>query len=229
MCDVYKTCKYSVVIKSPVVSSFDSVMCVCVLLQLKSQLENLTSSPPLSISVPLCPSLPISVPPSLYLSILSILHLCNPFPLLSHSPSYHIPISGESCNSSSTVHYTGCHWCEFDNACHAVGDVIYGCAWGVNCYSIDNCQRMEPEPADAMSPPVGVTVLFVFVGLACCAGLTCCVFVSNRVKLAYLALLPEERVVGGGGEQEETTVVQRLFELKPFTSPFGGKKKRRSR
>ncbi|GMI09366.1 hypothetical protein TrRE_jg3886 [Triparma retinervis] len=135
----------------------------------------------------------------------------------------------ESCNSSSTVHYTGCHWCEFDNACHAVGDVIYGCAWGVNCYSIDNCQRMEPEPADAMSPPVGVTVLFVFVGLACCAGLTCCVFVSNRVKLAYLALLPEERVVGGGGEQEETTVVQRLFELKPFTSPFGGKKKRRSR
>jgi len=126
---------------------------------------------------------------------------------------------------------TFCHWCEFDNACHAIGS-IYGCVSGVNCYSIDNCQRLEPEPASALDPPAGVTVLFVFLGLVCFCGLTACVFVSNRVKLAYLALLPtppppsSDKEAAGG---RRVPIVERLFELKPFSSPFEGRKKKRSR
>lgn len=40
-----------------------------------------------------------------------------------------------------------CHWCQFDNRCHAVGS-IYGCATGVNCYSNQRCHRSTPQMVD---------------------------------------------------------------------------------
>ena len=82
------------------------------------------------------------------------------------------------CSSSSW----GCHWCSFDEACHAVGSV-HGCATGVNCYSIDRCQRLEPEKIEGyggtfskssfqgVGPVAWVVIGIVFGLVICCASL----------------------------------------------------------
>eukprot|EP00518_Triparma_eleuthera_P000745 CAMPEP_0182463738 /NCGR_PEP_ID=MMETSP1319-20130603/7899_1 /TAXON_ID=172717 /ORGANISM="Bolidomonas pacifica, Strain RCC208" /LENGTH=113 /DNA_ID=CAMNT_0024663319 /DNA_START=35 /DNA_END=372 /DNA_ORIENTATION=- len=100
----------------------------------------------------------------------------------------------DSCTDNSTyTHY--CHWCSFDNACHAVGSV-YGCAYGVSCYAIDSCMRQSPEPRGDLPPPAGATagVLCLAASLLMC--MSCCLLVSCKVKDAYLNLLP--RGQGGG-------------------------------
>eukprot|EP01083_Nonionella_stella_P279254 950019_1 len=74
-----------------------------------------------------------------------------------------------SCSISSKV----CHWCAFDEQCHAVGSV-YGCGHGVNCYSNDRCRRTEPEQieeatfADIGIVPISIIVLAAM-GVLCCS------------------------------------------------------------
>ena len=60
-----------------------------------------------------------------------------------------------SCSSHSTCSECSlsshvCHWCEKDNACHAIGS-WYGCAHGANCYSNHRCRRIEPEVMEPWS------------------------------------------------------------------------------
>lgn len=57
----------------------------------------------------------------------------------------------KSCNECSDTY--SCHWCEFDNACHLKGS-LYGCLYGVSCYSNDRCQRKNPEPVPAALFPL---------------------------------------------------------------------------
>lgn len=83
------------------------------------------------------------------------------------------------CSSSSW----GCHWCSFDEACHAVGS-ISGCVTGVNCYGIDRCQRLEPEKIGGYSGtfssstfkgvgPVAWAVIGIVFGLVLCCSTLC--------------------------------------------------------
>ena len=83
-----------------------------------------------------------------------------------------------SCAESSW----GCHWCAYDEACHAKGSV-HGCIAGVNCYRQDRCTRKEPEPIRGYDiSDVGTMPLLVILGLAglviccasCCYGVACC-------------------------------------------------------
>ena len=83
-----------------------------------------------------------------------------------------------SCTESSW----GCHWCAYDEACHAKGSV-HGCIAGVNCYRQDRCTRKEPEPIRGYDiSDVGTMPLLVILGLAglviccasCCYGVACC-------------------------------------------------------
>ena len=73
--------------------------------------------------------------------------------------SCHSHSSCSECSLSSHV----CHWCEKDNACHAIGS-WYGCAHGANCYSNHRCRRIEPEVMEPwswwkMSSQIGVVPL----------------------------------------------------------------------
>jgi len=74
-----------------------------------------------------------------------------------------------SCSISSKV----CHWCAFDEQCHAVGSV-YGCGHGVNCYSNDRCRRTAPEEIDEGTfqnigiVPISIIVLATM-GVLCCS------------------------------------------------------------
>lgn len=83
-----------------------------------------------------------------------------------------------SCAASSW----GCHWCAYDEACHAKGSV-HGCIAGVNCYRQDRCTRKEPEPIRGYDiGDVGKMPLIVILSLAgliiccatCCFGVACC-------------------------------------------------------
>lgn len=74
-----------------------------------------------------------------------------------------------SCSISSKV----CHWCAFDEQCHAVGSV-YGCGHGVNCYSNDRCRRATPEDIDEGTfADVGIVPILIIVlatmGVLCCS------------------------------------------------------------
>ena len=91
-----------------------------------------------------------------------------------------------NCTECGSSYLGSCHWCEFDNKCHAKGSV-YGCMYGVDCYSNTRCQRESPEYVvdDGSSAPVGflMIVLFVFsIGLCCC---TTCFCVVRYSKGAY--------------------------------------------
>jgi hypothetical protein len=66
-----------------------------------------------------------------------------------------------------------CHWCAFDEQCHAIGS-IYGCAYGVNCYSNQRCQRSQPEQVyQAWYRGMGFLPVFLILGGAsmvlCCS------------------------------------------------------------
>jgi len=89
-----------------------------------------------------------------------------------------------------------CHWCEQDNACHAIGS-RWGCAVGVDCYSNDRCRRTESESLPVPSTPVtyvlailnrvpsvGLIVILVFgvISLFC---LCCCHHFTFNVKGAF--------------------------------------------
>ena len=88
------------------------------------------------------------------------------------------------CSLSSHL----CHWCEYDNACHAVGSK-YGCSAGVDCYSNDRCRRSEPETlVDSLvmtriSAGKLVFVLMFGATLILCA--SCCFCLVGGVKGAY--------------------------------------------
>jgi hypothetical protein len=80
-----------------------------------------------------------------------------------------------------------CHWCEYDNACHAVGS-RYGCNVGVDCYSNDRCRRSEPEPLKPSSiQPLGSFKIGVIVilGLTVIGCISCCYCCVREVEGAY--------------------------------------------
>lgn len=85
-----------------------------------------------------------------------------------------------------------CHWCQFDNKCHAVGS-IYGCTYGVNCYSNQRCQRSTPQFVDGNTYSAGVhdilpplvsigSILITFCLLGC---FTLCFLGARAMKGAY--------------------------------------------
>ncbi|KAL3782907.1 hypothetical protein HJC23_004886 [Cyclotella cryptica] len=97
------------------------------------------------------------------------------------------PVDSQTCSDHKTcadcsASSWGCHWCAFDEACHAVGSV-HGCATGVNCYAIDRCQRLEPEKLDyyggtfsaqsfrGVGPVVWGVVGVIFGLVVCCSSL----------------------------------------------------------
>ncbi len=80
-----------------------------------------------------------------------------------------------------------CHWCENDNACHAVGS-RYGCTTGVDCYSNDRCRRSEPEPFNRlviMDIPRVAVISSLSIGLLLILCLSCCHYCFTNVKGAY--------------------------------------------
>ena len=101
------------------------------------------------------------------------------------------------CGSSSRL----CHWCEVDNACHAIGS-RYGCAVGVDCYSNDRCRRSESEKLPGISssptkapidyilailnrvPSMSLIVIIIF-GIMTLSCLCCCHYFTSNVKGAY--------------------------------------------
>ncbi|OEU13356.1 hypothetical protein FRACYDRAFT_241694 [Fragilariopsis cylindrus CCMP1102] len=101
------------------------------------------------------------------------------------------------CGASSRL----CHWCEVDNACHAIGS-RYGCAIGVDCYSNDRCRRSESEklpgipfspikaPIDYLLailnrvPSMSLIVIIIF-GIMTLSCLCCCHYFTSNVKGAY--------------------------------------------
>ena len=48
-----------------------------------------------------------------------------------------------SCNKCS-ISSSYCHWCSNDNSCHTIGS-WYGCLYGTDCNSIEQCERSTPE------------------------------------------------------------------------------------
>jgi len=98
--------------------------------------------------------------------------------------------SKKTCSDCALVSHF-CHWCEHDNACHAVGS-RYGCAIGVDCYSNDRCRRNEPESFPLPSSPIEaviaalyrvpatIIIIIAFLGTVSCGCIRCCFyFVSN--------------------------------------------------
>lgn len=92
-----------------------------------------------------------------------------------------------SCSDCSLASHF-CHWCEHDNACHAVGSP-YGCTLGVDCYSNARCRRKEAEPLsgglfDVDIPKLSLVIILTlgFILIGC---LTCCHYVTTNVKGAY--------------------------------------------
>lgn len=80
-----------------------------------------------------------------------------------------------------------CHWCEHDNACHAVGS-RYGCTTGVDCYSNDRCRRTEPEPFHRwviVDVPRVVVISTFVIGILLVLCLSCCHYCFTNVKGAY--------------------------------------------
>ena len=102
-----------------------------------------------------------------------------------------------------------CHWCEHDNACHAVGS-RYGCKVGVDCYSNDRCRRSAPEPLKPSNvEAIGSVplVLILFLGASILGCISCCFCCVREVEGAYddlatitlaAASLPPLSVIGGG-------------------------------
>jgi len=87
------------------------------------------------------------------------------------------------CAVSSSL----CHWCAFDDLCHAIGS-MYGCGSGVNCYSNDRCKRTEPGVIqETFFKDVGVIPLVLIVastmGVLCCS--TVLFTVVSALKGAY--------------------------------------------
>jgi hypothetical protein len=95
------------------------------------------------------------------------------------------------CTLSSSL----CHWCAFDEACHAIAS-WYGCSHGVNCFNNDRCKRDKPERIDWKGSvdddtnvwkEVGVVpVIIIFIiGLTifCCSSI--CFVTVGAVKGAY--------------------------------------------
>ncbi|KAL3779522.1 hypothetical protein ACHAWO_007997 [Cyclotella atomus] len=118
------------------------------------------------------------------------------------------------CSSSSW----GCHWCSFDEACHAVGSV-HGCATGVNCYGIDRCQRLEPEKIEGYGGtfsrasfrgvgPVAWAVIGIVFGLVICcssicfAGVTLLKGAVDDLVGGQPEMVEDGMVVNGGGDYQ---------------------------
>lgn len=117
------------------------------------------------------------------------------------------------CTSSTW----GCHWCASDETCHAVGSV-HGCAAGANCYSIDRCQRLEPERLDGGGTfsrasfrgvgPVAKGVLITVMALVLCCS-TLCFGGATFLKCAVddlvgepVEIVEDGMLVGGAGAQQ---------------------------
>mmetsp|Transcript_30009 Transcript_30009/g.61264 ORF Transcript_30009/g.61264 Transcript_30009/m.61264 type:complete len:536 (-) Transcript_30009:150-1757(-) len=125
-----------------------------------------------------------------------------------HPPDSQVCADHSTCADCAASSW-GCHWCAFDEACHAVGS-LHGCATGVNCYAIDRCQRLEPEKVadggifSASSftgvGPVVKVVLGIVVGLVLCCS-TVCLVGASAVKCAVDDLVGEE-----GGDYMGRTV-----------------------
>ncbi|KAL3919139.1 MAG: hypothetical protein SGILL_003905 [Bacillariaceae sp.] len=110
-----------------------------------------------------------------------------------------------------------CHWCENDNACHAVGS-RYGCAVGVDCYSNDRCRRTEPEPLPGgfftIAAPTFAIVILSTLGACMIGCFSCCHYFTTNVKGAYddlatitmAASLPPMSVIGGNNGQFYATL-----------------------
>ena len=92
-----------------------------------------------------------------------------------------------------------CHWCAAEEACHAKGS-LKGCATGTSCYSIDRCQRLEPERVGGGGTfskasfegvgPVATGTLGVLLALTLCCS-TCCFAGATFVKSAVDDLVRE--------------------------------------
>lgn len=93
-------------------------------------------------------------------------------PQQNHNQTDHSCASHKSCTDCA-LSSSLCHWCAFDEQCHAIGSV-HGCIRGVDCYSNDRCQRLQPEPIEeGVFQDIGFVPLFLIftVGLAviCCS------------------------------------------------------------
>ena len=94
--------------------------------------------------------------------------------------------SHTTCSDCALSSHT-CHWCDHDNACHAVGSP-YGCVTGVDCYSNDRCRRQEPEPFHRFiifDIPKTAIILTIVVASLIIACLSCCRYCFFNVKGAY--------------------------------------------
>ena len=98
-----------------------------------------------------------------------------------------------SCYSNSTA----CHWCSFDQECHAIGS-YYGCAYGETCYNIDSCFRAEPQKISSssqisddvsISPKICILIIFMTLTLITCC--SCGLCVARQVKLAFESMLDD--------------------------------------
>ncbi|KAG7340446.1 WD40 repeat-containing protein [Nitzschia inconspicua] len=110
-----------------------------------------------------------------------------------------------------------CHWCEHDNACHAVGSP-YGCTVGVDCYSNDRCRRKTSEPLPGglfnSDIPMSSLVIILTIGFILVGCLTCCHYVTTNVKGAYddlatitmAASMAPMSVIGGNNGQFYSTL-----------------------
>jgi len=73
-------------------------------------------------------------------------------------------VSCTDCVLSSNL----CHWCAFDDACHAIGS-WYGCAHGTDCYANDRCQRRTPDPITvSMFSDIGFLPIFLIASIGVC-------------------------------------------------------------
>lgn len=111
------------------------------------------------------------------------------------------------CTLSSSL----CHFCAFDNQCHAIGSV-YGCSYGVNCYSNDRCERKTPEPiVTGLLEDVGVIPLVLILSAA--MGVLCCSSIlyagANALQGAYDDLV-RERVPPSEAFVNHGTLFQQL-------------------
>lgn len=105
--------------------------------------------------------------------------------------------SHATCSECTLSSSHVCHWCAHDNACHAIGS-YYGCMQGVDCYSNDRCQRLNPEPIISSSsdgdgdqkhliPEIGPLPVAVIVSVAALMGccMSMCFCFASGVKGAY--------------------------------------------
>ena len=80
-----------------------------------------------------------------------------------------------------------CHWCEYDNACHAIGS-RYGCTSGVDCYSNDRCRRKEPEKFEKFiltEIPQPYLIILLVVATILIGCFTCCYWFVGNLRGAY--------------------------------------------